>query len=360
MGHYNHTIVHHHNVLTVNHNYWMPRGHSCCGGPSIWGGYGGGCCGGGTKGGFWGGFGLGFGQCLGGWLGGMMGGLMYGMMGGGLFGGMMGMPFMGGGGFPGFNIYPENYDYGMMNMGYTQMYSPYTAALTTKPATSNLKPLRTEGTKPKGTETEDPGAVTTAADPLAEIVKKSTFTDEDIDTILQNIDLLADKKDDIKAKIEKQLKDLKTGNDNEYKMSTKYDEIKALELLCKLEPKTVVNVEHNPSAEVTDNWIKGRIFDVKKDASGNITYKIECNCKECAIIGATYVCKQHADGKFEILSGSVDIDSTTHNLKINKVNYEWDDTEKCWKNNSGQATIKKADQPAEVQTLMDKQAAAKK
>ncbi len=306
-------IGHHYPPIHHGHGHSHGHWHDCCCGNSIWctgGGYGGSFFGG-IKGGFWGGFQTAFGQCLGGWLGGLASGLMSGMMGGmmgmsmyggGWFGGMMGMPFMGGGSFSGFNLYPENYDWMGMNMGYGYGYgygNVYPSNVTLKPASNTVEPLA------KG-ETETVGPVAAAAEKpealeldslLSNLTTKTLFTEQELETLVAG-EIPQDEKDAVKNILLSQLQNLKAKDENSneyYKISQDYGVLKALELLCKLEPNTVVRCVTRDQSN--DKFIQGTISNVKRDGN-KITYNITCkelveNDEKCGcILGAVYEMEQ--------------------------------------------------------------------
>ena len=117
-------------------------------------------------------------------------------------------------------------------------------------------------------------------DPINNIPELTTENIDEILKLIKNGDIkLNDNeplKKALKAKLEPLVADLKKP-DGKYKFTLDFDKLKKLELLCNLDPKTIVDVACNKSLLGKTGfqpWKHGRIENVTKDANGKIKFTI--------------------------------------------------------------------------------------
>ena len=171
---------------------------------------------------------------------------------------------------------------------------------------------------------------------LAEILTKETPSEDDIRSLIINFATLTDaQKAELKTKAEDKVKDLKN-DDGSYKPAkNNYSQWLYLELLGKLDSSLVVNMETRSAS--SDTWIKGRPYNVQKDAKGNITYWIDCS-KTGDEIKAAWKFVTINENTVEI-KGTEATEETQkeYNARIG-MEYEWNEDLGCYVNNNGKAT----------------------
>lgn len=357
------------------------------------------CSGGGCGGGgFWGGFGAGFGLSLGNWFGGMLGGFcnmfggwgmnnMFGM--GGMFGGfgnMFGLGNMyGGWGVPTWGTSSTTTTTTPKDDDYYLKYDTSTTPAATTPADDKdyqkinaIVDKATKLTKPDCTNETAVSTYNSAIDAIINELKDytkldeistkqndeqienaktllgrlkveykpnndvvnfpedfSNLTDEDLNNIILNFSEFPDDKcNDLKTQLQNDLTEYKIG-DNNYKISRSYTDLLKLELLCKLDPSITVNVEKYENA--SDQFIKGSIKDVKKDANGNITYWVDCaNTGE--EIKAQWLFKTEENSNKASIIGTIQGENgTSYSARIG-MDYEWSEGDGYYINKNNKTT----------------------
>ena len=200
--------------------------------------------------------------------------------------------------------------------------------------------------------TGNTGNANTAATAIPENVKtildklKNNNPLDDNDIFALNRADLKDLSDADRAALNKMLtealKDL-NNNDGTYKTSNKYSDLLKLELLCKLNPQLVVNVENRNASN--DKWIKGSIYGVEKGKDGKVRFGVNCQKVQDAIYKGRYIFEMPSDKAIRMTlflqqsAGGPDINSE---LKYNlDIVYDWDESAKCWKNNTEKPTVQK-------------------
>lgn len=185
---------------------------------------------------------------------------------------------------------------------------------------------------------------------LDEILNKNPLTDDDLSKLIQNFDRLTGPQKTkllslIKPNLNKYLKTAPDPNAGNYKTTRDYTDLLKFELLCKLEPSTVVDVENRDAS--TDKWIHGTISNVRKDPNlnGFIDYDVTDNTDDALAKGTwTCTCGSTKNGQPAMWITGVMLPTNAKDKYIANLNmcYDWDETKGAYVNNNNKATLRKS------------------
>ena len=146
------------------------------------------------------------------------------------------------------------------------------------------------------------------------------LNEANLNTLIINFDKLEEsQKTNLITKLENDLSGYKDGDN--YKVARSYELLLKLELLCKLKPDLNVGVEKYDAAK--DQCIKGAIQDVKKDASGNITYWVDC-AKTGKDIKASWLFKTQENSDTATIIGTKQGENEKDYKATIGMEYTWD------------------------------------
>lgn len=132
------------------------------------------------------------------------------------------------------------------------------------------------------------------------------------------------------------LEDLKTG-DNTYGFTNDFGQLMKLELLCLLDQDIQVEAENRNASP--DQWVKGPISEVAKDAEGRISYNIECNKAADTIQGKyTFTATDNTNTKFRAKAQEGEKGYTVNG----NIDLEYQQPGKPLLNKSGSPLVRKA------------------
>ena len=100
-----------------------------------------------------------------------------------------------------------------------------------------------------------------------------------------------------------------------------------------------VEVEHNPSNNVKDHWVRGPITNVQKDDSGRISYDVDCTNTGLEIKGKYTITQDTAGGT--VYHAKKAAGSTAQGSVEEKTNLHFEEEGNPLKNKSGKALVHK-------------------